>query len=245
LLQVELAMRAKRPDDALAVAGELQKVAPKAPIGHALEGDILASQQKTAQALTAYDKGLALAPSSELTAKAVQLLQRSGKNQEAMARGQKWLSAHPDDARMALILSEIDLAGKDYKAAIARLENLQKRAPGNPVVLNNLAWAYQQVKDPRALATAEQAYKLSGENPGVMDTLGWMLVEQGNTARGLPLLQKASAGAPNAQEIRYHLALALNKSGDKAGARRELDALLASSTPFAQVDEARALRKSL
>ena len=72
-----------------------------------------------------------------------------------------------------------------------------------------------------------------------------MLVEQGDTARGLPLLQKASSQAPNAMEIRYHLAQALHKSGDKAGARRELDKLLASDTPFAHADEARALLKTL
>jgi Tfp pilus assembly protein FimV len=61
----------------------------------------------------------------------------------------------------------------------------------------------------------------------------------------LPLLQKASTQAPNALEIRYHLAQALNKSGDKAGAKRELDKLLAAGAPFAQADEARALLKTL
>ncbi len=71
------------------------------------------------------------------------------------------------------------------------------------------------------------------------------LVEQGDTARGLPLLQKASSQAPNSMEIRYHLAQALHKSGDKAGARRELDKLLAPGTQFAHADEARALLKSL
>jgi Tfp pilus assembly protein PilF len=131
------------------------------------------------------------------------------------------------------------------KPAISLLENVLKQKPNNPVALNNLAWAYQQEKDPRALDTAEQAFKVAGDNPGVMDTLGWMLVEQGNTARGLPLLQKASGLAPDAPEIRYHLAVGLNKSGDKQGARKELDKLLAQNKPFAQIEEARALLKTL
>ena len=245
LMQVDMAMRAKRPDDALAVARQVQQTSPKAPIGYALEGDILMAQQKGAPALQAFEKAAALAPSSELNAKVVQAMQMSGKSKEALARGEQWLAKNPADARMGVMVAEINLASKDYKAAIGRLENVQKSAPNNPMVLNNLAWAYQQVKDPRALATAEQAFKIGGENPGVMDTLGWMLVEQGNVARGLPLLQKASTQAPNAPEIRYHLAQALNKSGDKAGAKRELDKLLASTTPFAQADEARALLKTL
>jgi len=108
-----------------------------------------------------------------------------------------------------------------------------------------LAYAYQQVKDPRALPTAEQAYKLADNNPGVIDTLGWLLVEQGDTGRGLPLLQKASSLAPKSSEVRYHLAVGLSKSGDKAGARKELDKLLSEDKTFAQADEARALLKAL
>jgi Flp pilus assembly protein TadD len=125
------------------------------------------------------------------------------------------------------------------------LEGILKQNPNNAVALNNLAWAYQQEKDPRALATAEQAFKGAGDNPGVMDTLGWMLAEQGNTTRALPLLQKASGMAPNSPEIRYHLAVTLNKSGDKQGARKELTQLLAQDKQFAQIEEARALLKTL
>jgi Flp pilus assembly protein TadD len=86
---------------------------------------------------------------------------------------------------------------------------------------------------------------VAGDNPGVMDTLGWMLVEQGNTTRALPLLQKASGMAPNSPEIRYHLAVGLHKSGDKQGARKELNQLLAQNKQFAQIEEARALLKTL
>ena len=108
------------------------------------------------------------------------------------------------------------------------------------VALNNLAWTYQQLKDPRALATAERAMKLAPESPAVLDTLGWILVEQGNAARALPLLQQATSRAPSAGEIRYHLALALWKAGDKAKAKAELEKSLAGPA-FAASDEARAL----
>jgi Flp pilus assembly protein TadD len=116
--------------------------------------------------------------------------------------------------------------------------------PNNPIILNNLALAYQQEKDARATATAELAFKYAPDSPEVMDTLGWLLVEQGNTARGLPLLQKAASLSPKA-DVRYHLAVALNKSGDKAGARKELEKLLSGNTDFAKVGEAKALLKTL
>jgi hypothetical protein len=58
-------------------------------------------------------------------------------------------------------------------------------------------------------------------------------------------LQKASALAPNAGEIRYHFGLVLARSGDKRGARRELERLLASPARFTKRDEAKALLASL
>jgi predicted Zn-dependent protease len=78
-----------------------------------------------------------------------------------------------------------------------------------------------------------------------MDTLGWLLVEQGDTKRALPLLQKAVSLAPAAPELRFHLASALNKSGDKLAARKELEKLLADNKAFPQLDEAKALLKLL
>jgi len=245
LVQVDMAMRGGRPDEALDIARQLQKLNPKAPAGYVIEGDVMLAQRKAAQALPAYEQALALSKSSEVFVKTLQAMTLAGKTKEVKARAQQWMNEHPDDVRVALMAAEGNLASKEYKQAIALLQGAQKRAPNNPLVLNNLAWAYQQEKDPRALETAEQALKLAGDNPGVMDTLGWMLVEQGNTTRGLPLLQKATGLAPNAVEIRYHLALALHKTGDKQGARKELDKVLAQNTPFPQIDEARALLKTL
>ena len=245
MAQVELAMRSGRPDDALAIARQLQKSNEKSPVGYATEGDILLAQNKAAQAVPAYDKAFALAQSPQVLVRSLQAMNLAGKGKEAQARANQWMQAHPDDPLVGMYVAETNLARKEYKPAIAILEGVLKKSPNNPAVLNNLAWAYQQEKDPRALATAEQAFKLAGNNAGVMDTLGWMLVEQGNTARGLPLLQKASGMAPNATEIRYHLAVGLHKSGDKQGARKELDKLLALGKPFPQADDARALLKTM
>jgi putative PEP-CTERM system TPR-repeat lipoprotein len=245
LAQIELAMRANHPDEAVSITHEMQKLNPKSPIGFAAEGDVLMAQHKPAPAAAAYDKALSIAKSGPVFIKSLMALNAGGKGKEAQARAQQWLKDNPDDQAVGMFAAETSLANKDFKSAIALMQNLVKRNPNNPVVLNNLAWAYQQEKDPRALDTAEQAFKLAGDNPGVMDTLGWMLVEQGNTARGVPLLQKAGGLAPDALEIHYHLAVGLNKSGDKQGARKELEKLLAQNKPFSQIADARELLKTL
>ena len=92
---------------------------------------------------------------------------------------------------------------------------------------------------------AEKASQLAPDNPTIMDTLGYILVEQGNTTRGLPLLQKATTIAPEAPEIRYHFVLGLVKSGDKIKARKELEQLLATGKTFPRIEEAKALLKQL
>lgn len=245
LAQVELAMRRGRTDEALALAREVQAQEPKSPIGFLLEADLHNAQKKPALALAAYDKALALNKSGAITIRTAELLKTMGKAKEAQARVAAYARANPDDGAVQMYLAESHLTAREYKPAAAILEGLLKRSPDNGAVLNNLAWAYSQQKDPRALATAEQAYKAAPNNAAVMDTLGWMLVEQGNTARGLPLLQKALAGTPASPEIRYHVAVGLHKSGDKNGARKELETLLAQNRPFPQLEEARSLLKTL
>jgi putative PEP-CTERM system TPR-repeat lipoprotein len=245
VFQVELAMRRGRNEEALALAREVQAQEPKSPIGFLLEADLQQAQKQPALALAAYDKALAVNKSGAILIRTSELLKGMGKAKEAQARVAAFAKANPDDAGVQMYLAESHLAAGEFKPAAGILEGLVKRYPNNGAALNNLAWAYSEQKDPRALATAEQAYKAAGTNPAVMDTLGWMLVEQGNSARGLPLLQKAVAGAPNSPEIRYHLAVGLHKSGDKNGARKELETLLAQNRPFPQLEEARSLLKLL
>jgi thioredoxin-like negative regulator of GroEL len=59
------------------------------------------------------------------------------------------------------------------------------------------------------------------------------------------VLRQAHALAPKARDIRFHLAAALAASGDREGARKELESLLAGDMRFAQADDARKLMARL
>ena len=245
LAQAEIYVNRGNYDLALMIADQLKKNYPNASGGYQLRGDILMARKKPDQALPAFEKALQLAPSAELQIKVANALRQTGKAADGAARIEQWLKQHPDDVRVLLYKGEVMLADKQFQAAADYLQGVVRRYPGNVTACNNLAWAYQQTGDARAVAAAEQAYKLAPQHPVVMDTLGWVLVEQGQAARGLTLLQKASAAAPEARDIRLHLAQALAKTGDKAGARKELETLLSGDKPFAQADEARALLRQM
>jgi len=245
--QIQLALRQGKVDEALAIARDLQKQNQNSAAGHVFEGDILVSQKKYEPALAVYRKGLEVAPVPQIVIKMAETMNLLGRNKEVEPLLANWIKQHPDDALAAMYAADNYLANKQSKQAIALFESALKTNPGNARMLNNLAYAYQMEKDPRAVPTAEQALKAAPDSPAVMDTLGWMLVEQGNTQRGLPLLQKAAsvAGPATTPEMRYHLAVGLNKSGDKQGARKELETLLAQNKSFSQLEEARSLLKTL
>jgi predicted Zn-dependent protease len=78
-----------------------------------------------------------------------------------------------------------------------------------------------------------------------MDTLGTLLVEKGDSARGVELLRKAVDLDPGRADIRLNLARALIRPGQTADAKKELDTLAGLGDKFAQQDEVARLRRGL
>jgi len=245
MAMVDILLRKGQLDQALVIARAMQKETGAAPLGHMVEGDIMLSQKKNDAAIKSYEQAYNSGKTGQLLVKLTQAQRAAGKTKEADARIAQFLKENPGEPIVTLVNAEYQLAAKQFKAAIASLETVLKRAPDNVIALNNLAFAYQQDKDPRALATAEQANKLAPQSGAIMDTLGWILVEQGNLKRGVQVLEQALSRAPESNDIRYHLAFALHKAGDKVRARKEIEQALANGKSFAAVDEARALLKQL
>jgi predicted Zn-dependent protease len=87
------------------------------------------------------------------------------------------------------------------------------------MALNNLAWLYQQVRDPRAGDVAKRAYDAAPSIAAIADTYGWILVEEGRIEEALPILKKAASADGSVPDIAYHYAVALAKGGRKEEAR--------------------------
>lgn len=234
-----------RVQEAVAVAKEVQKQRPKQSIGFLLEGDIHASKKNWDAAAAAYRAGLKSADASDLAIRLHTVLGAGGKAAGAEQFAGGWLKTHPNDAAFRTHLATASLAGKDYQAAIQQYRKVLEKEPNNALVLNNLAWVLAQLKDPQAIQYAESAHKLAPDHPAIMDTLGVMLIEKGNTARGLELLRKASAAAPGAGDIRLNLARGLISAGQKAEAKKELDELAKLGDKFARQSEVTQLREQL
>jgi tetratricopeptide (TPR) repeat protein len=240
-----LESRAGRPAEALKLARDLQKLAPKSPAGLTIEGDVFAAQGGYVDAAKAYEKAFAIRETGAVVVKLHAAYTKAGNAKAADAKIQRWLKDHPQDTGAWEYVALENLKGGRNKLAIEQYQSLLKRDPKNAFAMNNLANLYLREKDPRALDTAEQAYKLLPDSPVIADTLGWILVEQGTTRRGLELLQMAGTKDPKNTEVQYHLAAALAKSGEKVQARKILEPLLAGERAFPEREAAQLLLKQL
>ena len=229
---------------ALESAHRLQRQNAKSPAGFVLEGDIFMAKKEYVAAAKAYERALEKRSNGLLVVRLHQALSASGGSRQADTKLVQWLNEHPGDTVVRSYFAGNLAQAKQSMQAAEQYQLILKTDPKSVVALNGLAVVYHQQNDPRAAATAQQAYELDSDNPYVMDTLGWILASGGN-ARGLELIGKAVQIDPLQPTFRYHLAAALAKSGDKAKARAELEKLAAEKANFPERGEANALLRQL
>jgi putative PEP-CTERM system TPR-repeat lipoprotein len=234
-----------KPDAALQNAHRIQTQLTTSPLGFEREGDILISQKRYPQAIKAYEAALTKGAGAIGLIKLHSALTSAGDTKIADQRLNDWLRHNPKDNQVRYYAAEYFMQTSRNGEAIAQYETLLKDNPNNVLTLNNLSNLYLREKDIRALPTAEQALKLTPDSPDVLDTLGWILVKQGQLPRGLDLLRKAVNKAPKPGSVHYHYAVALAESGNKPEARKQLEKAVNSGQKFPELELARAMLKSI
>ena len=242
---IRLEMKDNKPEKSMQIARQAQVQLPKSSLGFEREGDIHLYQNHPELAVKAYERAQAISASSNGLIKLHRAQTLAGNAQAADQILDNWIKQHPADLVVRAYAAENHRANGRNKEAIAQYQAILQQAPQNSIALNNLAGLYQRVADARALPTAEQALKLDPENPALQDTLGWILVEQGQAGRGLDLLRQALTKAPKNVSIRYHHAIALARTGDKAQARKELELLLKDAPTSPEAKAAKAQLQNL
>jgi putative PEP-CTERM system TPR-repeat lipoprotein len=241
---VELELQTGRLNDAVAMAREVQKEQPKDPIGYVLEGETHEARKDWTGAAAVYRAALKNVDNTELAIK-VHTALVTGRDPGADKFASEWNAGHPRDRTFRLYLAGFARERKDYADAAKQYQAVLEITPDNPLVLNNLAWVSGQLKDPKAIGYAEQANRLAPNQPNIMDTLGTLLVEKGETARGVDLLQKASSTAPEDATIRLNFAKGLVRAGRTSDARKELETLAKLGDRFPMHAEVAQMLKSL
>jgi len=92
---------------------------------------------------------------------------------------------------------------------------------------------------------AEQAVAAAPRAPQIDDTLGWILLAQGEADKAVTYLSAASLSAPSNPDIQYHLAVALHRVGRAADAQAMLETLIKSGVSFSDKADAEKLLQEL
>jgi tetratricopeptide (TPR) repeat protein len=106
--------------------------------------------------------------------------------------------------------------GGDWGRAQPDLQQALKLSPGQPYVLNYLgySWAVKKQNLPQARQMIEQALRATPNDGAVVDSLGYVMLRQGDTKGAVATLTQAVALAPNDPTINAHLGDAYAAAGE-------------------------------
>lgn len=245
VILAEIDLRRGEPEKAEQRARAIVKRAPNQAVGYLLLADAAMLRKRYPQALEQYRAALDRQPGTDVAMRLFVAYVESGNVAGGIAFLESWLAEHPRDRVARRALAEGKLRAGDLAAARTQYEQLLKDQGEDAVLLNNLANILLARKDPKALEYAERAHALAPNDAAVQDTLGWVLVEQGQVDRGIRHLRDARLRDPQNPEIRYHLAAALARAGRHQDARRELEPVMKEGTAFASREVAAALWQKL
>jgi putative PEP-CTERM system TPR-repeat lipoprotein len=231
-------------DAGLKVAAELRAQPTAMPAAAFLQGDLLMEAKQFDRAAQAFQDEFTKAPGTPLALRLATAQVAAGHIDAATAGLHQWSDTHPNDPDVAGLLAKLEVGAGHWDQATTELERRLQRRPNDAAALNDLAWIYQTKNDPRALALAQHAYQISPVAQ-IADTLGWIMLQHGDTAPALSLLQKASAQRPDDPALAYHLAVAYQKSGKPEDARKALEPVLARPAPFDDRPAAETLLREL
>ena len=240
-LLAETEFKAGNYDNSLEYAKSLQTMQPQLYIGYMQEGDVWMVKKDYKRAHSAFSKAWKQQQTAALAIRLFSASKHTENFDNAIQPLLSWLGDQPNDSSMRFFLASTYQAAEKNDEAIQEYEKVLEATPDDGATLNNLAWLYSLTGNPKALGLAERAYRSKPEDPGILDTYGWILVQQGQLEKGQRLIKQAMILLPDSLEIRYHYATALFKSGNENEGRQLIEQLLKQNEPFLGRNEAQQL----
>ncbi len=241
----EMELNHGKPVFALNRAESLLKQYPNRAFPHQLLGDIADHDKNFSLANSHYQSAFELEPDTTSLMQLYESLKKISQLDKAFNLLDQWIKKHPQDQLPTVAFANELLKNGKFKEAEKHYDALLKQFPNEPQFLNNLAYIYLNTGNDKALSYAEQAQKLAPDQAASNDTLGWIMVNQGQAEQGLHYLRNAHSRLSQDPEIRYHIAVALSKLQRKEEAKQELVEALKSKTSFNGQEQAKALLEKL
>jgi tetratricopeptide (TPR) repeat protein len=231
---LELCVLEHHPEKAQALLeGELKQHPDSRPV-HMLLASVATQEGKFDIASQQYRWVQAKDPKSPQAYSSLgDLYQLQGATQDALASYEKALELAPGDTKILNSIAILESQSGQAQQAIATLNKQLALDPNNAAAMNNLAFNLAETGTDldRALALAEAVARKFPNDPGVIDTLGWVYTKRGLNQSAIQVLRALVKKNPSEPAFRYHLAVALMQDKQTGDAKRELLAALAQHPP--------------
>ena len=234
--------------DAKYVIDNMQKNFIDNPNVHVLQGNYFKALNDDDQAYNAYFEAVTLNPNFTLPLIELYQIASHGKHQQDF---REYLEQHlltNEDAHFQRhLLADLLYIEKSMQSAEAHYLKLiaVEDLPNKARIYNNLALIKVSSQPELGLEYAQNAVELAPNSAAILDTKGWLLVNNARYQEALTTLRTAFTMRSNDPSIRYHLAAALKGLGKTDQAKNELKQALASNKTFPEKQDAQALLQTL
>lgn len=211
--------------ESLSIAHELGSREPNKLAAMILEGDLLMRSGKLDDALVQYVKAGKAGAQPAAALRTAQILDRTQRTSAADQEMADITRKFPEDPSVIGFAAQRFRAQGNPAKAAELLQKIANKTPGNPFVLNDLAWAQVEAKQPDALKNASRAAELSPNSPEILDTLGMAQALAGKPNDAIATLRTAANLAPSNVGPKLHLAEVLIASGNRKEASNLIQSL--------------------
>ncbi len=208
----------KNTDKAITTASNIIKKAENSPVGYLALSNVLMRKGDYNGAIKSLREGLTKNKKAiPLYVTLSGIYRRRGDYKKALSVLKKAKEIVPASADLAFTEGAIYQETGNIKKAISAYDEALSYSSRHFPSLNNLAYIYANNPNTlkKALVLASRAYILAPYKPEIQDTLGYVLLKNGEAEKAKKLFEKASQLLPDNPSILYHLGIAYFKTGEK------------------------------
>jgi len=239
-------LQKKRFKAATSITEQIKEKFPELNIADTLAGNGYLLSGDKESALQSYQVAFQIQPDNQLLVKIMKLKLILGSPDDSIVFLEKQLKNYAlDKPLMLLHLAELYHLKKDYHQAINYYKQLLEKKPKNVVLMNNIAWNYMLLNDPKAVQMAEKAYKIKPNSADIVDTYGFILLKNNKINKAIEILSHAVKLAPEDNNIQLHLAKAYSLQHNTDKARSILETITQKDAAFSEKAAAEELLKQL
>ncbi len=188
----------------------------------ALAGDLYAREGKIKEGRAVVEEALKTADNHVgLITEEAQLVEKSGDVPGARKLLEDAQAKRPDDQDLVYARASLEDRNGGTDKAVAIMQELLDGDPDNVMALNFIGYslASRGVELTRAEKLLAHAVELKPDDGYVLDSYGWLQVQQKQLDKAVTTLERADRLAPDEPEILYHLGETYARRGDGTRAK--------------------------